>query len=49
MQASHIGLGVNPVALYALADRLAQPAGGWQPQEAVTREQGWAAFTTGAA
>lgn len=29
--ASHIGLGVNPWALYALADRLAQPAGNWQP------------------
>ncbi|MBO9621132.1 MAG: amidohydrolase family protein [Sphingomonas sp.] len=26
-----------------------QPAGGWRPQEAVTREQGWAGFTTGAA
>lgn len=30
VQASHIGLGVNPVALYALADRLAQPEGQWQ-------------------
>ncbi len=26
-----------------------QPFGGWRPEEAVTREQGWAAFTTGAA
>ncbi|MGK6356095.1 amidohydrolase [Sphingomonas sp. DT-207] len=26
-----------------------QPLGGWRAQEAVTREQGWAAFTTGAA
>ncbi len=25
-----------------------QPFGGWQPQEAVTREQAWAAFTIGA-
>jgi pimeloyl-ACP methyl ester carboxylesterase len=33
VQASHIGLGVNPVALYALADRLAQPDGQWQPFE----------------
>lgn len=33
VQASHIGLGVNPVALYALADRLAQPEGEWQPFE----------------
>ena len=33
VQASHIGLGVNPIALYALADRLAQPEGHWQPFE----------------
>lgn len=33
VQASHIGLGVNPVALYALADRLAQPDGAWRPFE----------------
>ncbi len=33
VQASHIGLGVNPIALYALADRLAQPDGEWQPFE----------------
>ncbi len=26
-----------------------QPFGGWHPDQAVTREQGWAAFTTGAA
>lgn len=26
-----------------------QPFGGWQPQEAVTREQAWAAFTQGGA
>jgi pimeloyl-ACP methyl ester carboxylesterase len=29
--ASHIGLGVNPVVWYALADRLAQPDGEWAP------------------
>lgn len=29
--ASHLGLGVNPLALYALADRLAQPEGRWRP------------------
>jgi len=29
--ASHAGLGVNPVVLYALADRLAQPEGDWRP------------------
>jgi pimeloyl-ACP methyl ester carboxylesterase len=28
--ASHIGLGVHPGVLYALADRLAQPEGAWQ-------------------
>lgn len=31
--ASHAGLGVNPLALHALADRLAQPAGAWRPFE----------------
>jgi hypothetical protein len=31
VHASHTGLGVNPLALYALADRLAQPEGAWQP------------------
>jgi hypothetical protein len=31
VQASHVGLGVNPLALYALADRLAQTEGAWQP------------------
>jgi pimeloyl-ACP methyl ester carboxylesterase len=28
---SHLGLGMNPLALYAVADRLAQPEGGWKP------------------
>ena len=32
--ASHIGLGVNPLVMYALADRLAQPEGEWTPFEA---------------
>jgi pimeloyl-ACP methyl ester carboxylesterase len=31
--ASHMGLGFNPVALYALADRLAQAPGLWRPFE----------------
>lgn len=31
--ASHIGLGVNPLVMYALADRLAQPDGEWTPFE----------------
>lgn len=30
VHASHIGMGMNPLALYAIADRLAQPAGQWQ-------------------
>lgn len=29
--ASHVGIGLNPIALYAIADRLAQPEGAWQP------------------
>ncbi len=29
--ASHLGLGVHPAVLYALADRLAQPEGAWKP------------------
>lgn len=32
--ASHCGMGVNPVVLYLLAERLAQPEGQWQPFEA---------------
>ncbi len=31
--ASHTGMGMNPVALYAVADRLAQPADHWRPFE----------------
>ena len=29
--ASHIGMGVNPSAWWAVADRLAQPEGQWKP------------------
>ena len=29
--ASHIGIGLNPSAWWAVADRLAQPEGGWTP------------------
>jgi pimeloyl-ACP methyl ester carboxylesterase len=29
--ASHLGLGHHPAALYAIADRLAQPEGTWEP------------------
>ena len=33
VHASHVGMGMNPAALYAIADRLAQPAGHWKPFE----------------
>lgn len=33
LHASHIGLGMNPLALYALADRLAQDPEDWRPFE----------------
>jgi pimeloyl-ACP methyl ester carboxylesterase len=35
VQASHFGMGLNPVALYAIADRLAQPKGAWKAFESV--------------
>jgi pimeloyl-ACP methyl ester carboxylesterase len=31
VQASHLGLGMHPAALYAIADRLAQPEDQWKP------------------
>ncbi|MGB7373127.1 esterase/lipase family protein [Pontixanthobacter sp.] len=31
VNASHIGLGVNPTVMVAIADRLAQPEGAWKP------------------
>ena len=31
VEGSHCGLGHNPVVLYAIADRLAQPEGDWKP------------------
>lgn len=34
VQASHLGMGLNPMALYAVADRLAQVRGTWQPFDA---------------
>ncbi len=34
VQASHVGLGMNPLALYAIADRLAQPVGEWKSFDA---------------
>lgn len=33
VHASHLGLGMNPLALYALADRLAQDPRAWRPFE----------------
>jgi pimeloyl-ACP methyl ester carboxylesterase len=33
VHASHVGMGMNPLALYAIADRLAQPPGQWKPFE----------------
>ena len=37
VQASHLGIGVHPAAWYAIADRLAQPEGGWKP----FHREGW--------
>jgi pimeloyl-ACP methyl ester carboxylesterase len=31
LDSSHFGLGAHPAALYAIADRLAQPEGRWEP------------------
>ncbi|MEP7181952.1 MAG: alpha/beta hydrolase [Betaproteobacteria bacterium] len=31
IESSHVGLGLNGLALYAIADRLAQPEGSWRP------------------
>jgi pimeloyl-ACP methyl ester carboxylesterase len=33
VESSHLGLGVHPLALYAIADRLAQPEGQWRAFE----------------
>lgn len=33
LHASHLGMGLNPLALYVIADRLAQPPGQWKPFE----------------
>ncbi|HTN26782.1 MAG TPA: alpha/beta hydrolase [Burkholderiales bacterium] len=35
VEGSHCGLGVNPAVLYAIAHRLAQPEGEWQPFRSV--------------
>lgn len=44
--ASHIGLGVNPSVMIALADRLAQPEGEWAPFEPTLAQQ-WMFPNTG--
>jgi len=33
VRGSHVGLGFNPLVLYAIADRLALPEGNWRPFE----------------
>lgn len=37
VEASHFGMGAHPAVLYAVADRLAQPEGQWQP----FHREGW--------
>jgi pimeloyl-ACP methyl ester carboxylesterase len=34
VMASHLGLGYHPASIWAIADRLAQPEGSWQPFQA---------------
>ena len=33
VEASHLGMGLNPMTFFAIADRLAQPEDEWQPFE----------------
>jgi hypothetical protein len=40
VESSHLGLGAHPAALYAIADRLAQPEGHWEP----FHREGWRQF-----
>jgi len=47
VHASHVGMGMNPIALYAIADRLAQQLGAWKPFEAAGARRWF--FRTGAA
>jgi pimeloyl-ACP methyl ester carboxylesterase len=47
VHASHVGMGMNPLALYAIADRLAKPIGDWQPFDASGARRWF--FRTGAA
>jgi pimeloyl-ACP methyl ester carboxylesterase len=43
INASHFGIGSHPLALYAIADRLAQPEGEWRP----FHREGWRALAYG--
>ena len=43
VESSHLGLGAHPAALFAIADRLAQPEGGWRP----FHRRGWRRFVYG--
>jgi pimeloyl-ACP methyl ester carboxylesterase len=43
--ASHVGIGVNPLAMVAIADRLAQEEGAWKPFD----RSGWRAMFYGTA
>ena len=45
--ASHVGMGMNPLALYAIADRLAQPIGAVEAVRRVSGARRWF-FRTGA-
>ncbi len=47
LHASHVGMGMNPLALYAIADRLAQDPKAWKPFEAEGARRWF--FRTGAA
>jgi hypothetical protein len=43
INASHFGIGAHPLALYAIADRVAQPEGRWRPFQ----RRGWKAIAYG--
>jgi pimeloyl-ACP methyl ester carboxylesterase len=40
VRASHIGMGLHPAVMAVLADRLAQPPGGWKPFEPIGPQGG---------
>jgi pimeloyl-ACP methyl ester carboxylesterase len=41
VQASHFGIGLNPLSWYAVADRLGQPRGQWKPFDRSGAVQRW--------